>query len=133
MSASTILIGCIILFILFQLKHWIIDFALQQKDSHLTKNQWNSPTSIVHSARHGMGTLVAVTLVFPAYGLLNLLLATVDAILHHCIDWGSAKRENSIGKTSYENTHFMQGSDQFLHQMCYVGYSVLILYHFGLL
>jgi len=116
---------CLIFLILLQFKHWIVDFVIQNPP--ISKHRFFGIKSTIHSIQHGVGTFIASVLVFPEFGLLALSLGLLDTVLHQLIDWG--KMHNEEMKQSFECGYFINGCDQLMHQMCYIGYVVIIRWY----
>jgi ABC-type phosphate transport system permease subunit len=117
---------CLVFLLLLQCKHWIVDFVLQKESVDPTKKLFFNSAALAHSMKHGMGTFIVGTLLFPAFGIFTLGLGIADAILHHIIDWGKTKVEHTTSISDCGN--FLVGCDQLMHQICYIGYAVSVIW-----
>lgn len=118
-------------FVLFFLKHFIIDFPLQGPFQYQNKGTWGHPGGIQHAAQHGIGT-IAVCL--PVLGLASLddpikviisstLLGLLDGVIHYVVDWGkmNINRIKGWGPTTHEEFWWLLGLDQLAHLLTYAG------------
>jgi Protein of unknown function (DUF3307) len=111
----------IILFFLFAVKHFIIDFPLQREFQWRNKGTYGHPGGIEHAGLHAFGTffVLYITLLsfWPA-----LVLGVFDGLVHYHIDW--AKMTINSRKGWGPNTHaefwWLLGLDQFLHSLTYI-------------
>ena len=84
MSESTILI--FVLLFLFEVKHFICDYPLQNNYIVFGKglrDGWILPL-VLHSAIHGLGTLFILSMYFDLK--LSVVLAVIDSVSHFTID-----------------------------------------------
>lgn len=120
----------IFLLLLLQIKHWYADFVVQTYMQTVKKGVWLDPVGISHSLDHVYSTLTAL-LIFnffvPVSGLLMLLLAFAEGIVHYIIDFVKVKygcKDNT--KPLFWNQF---GLDQLAHQACYLLIAFLILFN----
>ena len=103
---------------LFQIKHFIVDFPLQN-DAHLAnKGKYGNFTGIGHSLLHGIGTMVCLAPFLANSLLLMLLLGLLDFAVHYHVDWAKTK----FGCKDIKQKAFWNqlGLDQLAHQLTYV-------------
>jgi hypothetical protein len=118
------------LLLLLQIKHWYADFVVQTYMQTVKKGVWLNPIGISHSLDHVYSTL-AVLLIFslfvPTSGILIIILAFVEGIIHYVIDFVKVKygcKDNT--KPLFWNQF---GLDQLAHQICYLLIVCLILFN----
>ena len=113
-----------ILFLLFQVKHFVIDFLWQPPFEWKNKGTYGHLGGIRHSFKHGLATLYILAFTplqtAPTASLASLAvgLALFDFIAHYHIDWAKMN-VNARFKLTPINESFwiMLGLDQFLHQI----------------
>lgn len=109
----------VFLLVLLQLKHWYIDFVNQTDEEVASKGIYGDEAGIGHSAKHGVGTLLAVLAVTGIpYLPYAAVLAFVDFVLHYHIDWIKMNYGNRDIRTKDFWNHL--GLDQMLHQFTYI-------------
>lgn len=111
--------AALILLILFQLKHWYIDFVDQSMDEVHSKGKYGEWLGIRHSLKQGIGTYIAVALVVGAeYWVFALVIAAIDAVVHYHTDWAKMNWGNRDIQTPAFWAHL--GLDQMVHQVTYI-------------
>lgn len=108
-----------LLLVLFGIKHFIADFAMQYDYMIRDKGIYGAAGGLHHAATHASWTfLILVSFIHDPNDL--LLLPLVDGILHYHIDW--AKQQLNRGLTSADRMFWVWlGADQALHYLTYVG------------
>ena len=110
-----------------QLKHFICDGPLQTAAMVEQKSIYGAWLGIVHSAFHGIGTLI-VFLVVGSPALLALSLAALDFMVHYHIDF---TKENIIKyfRWGVQDSQFWWAlsADQAFHQFTYLALTALAL------
>lgn len=107
------------LLILLQIKHWYVDFVIQTPQEIATKGTYGAWPGIWHSAKHGIGTLIVMLIVFSSsFLLIAVLLGIADAVVHYHIDWVKM----NWGESNMQDPRFWQhlGADQMAHQLTYI-------------
>lgn len=106
------------LILLFQLKHFFVDFVFQTIEQVNTKGIFLHPVGVSHSLEHGIWT----SFIFCFYTDIwtALLFGTVDLTLHYIIDF--CKMRFGCRDTSEKLFWIQMGFDQFLHQLTYFGF-----------
>lgn len=107
------------LLIFLQIKHWYIDFVNQTDEEIKSKGIYGDGPGVSHSAKHGIGTMLAILAVtgWP-YISFAALLGFFDFVAHYHIDWVKMKYGNSDIKTKDFWNHI--GLDQMAHQIVYI-------------
>lgn len=112
--------------ILFQIKHWYVDFVDQSMDEINSKGNYGEWLGIRHSLKHGVLTYVCIAFMVGAeYWAFALILAVLDFALHYHIDWCKMNYGNRDISTPQFWNHL--GMDQMFHQITYIllGYMVV--------
>jgi hypothetical protein len=114
------------LFLLFSVKHFVIDFICQTQYQWSNKGKYGHPGGILHAGLHGVGT-AACLLAFAWEDI--LFLALLDAFFHYHIDWAKMKINARMGWTATTSEYFwwLLGLDQLLHMMTYIAIIALVI------
>jgi len=109
----------ILLLFLFGIKHFIVDFLLQQKYQYSNKGIYGHPGGLLHAGLHGLGTVACLFWVNPIWAV---IMAFFDAIVHYHVDWAKTNINQLYGwtATTHEQFWWLLGLDQFLHYLTYV-------------
>lgn len=114
------------LFLLFQIKHFFVDFPLQVPYHYLNKGKFLHPGGLAHAGLHG-ATTAAITAVYttPTFGM---FLGVLDFVIHYFIDYFKVNINKKYGLTPTNSEYYwwLLGIDQFLHQLTYIGLIALI-------
>lgn len=111
----------LILITLFIVKHFIVDFLLQNKWQYANKHKLGHPGGIFHAWLHGMVTVLILD-VYKVPVDYIFYIGAIEWIIHYIIDyfkmniglWYNLKPNNS------EWFWYLLGLDQFLHYLTYV-------------
>jgi hypothetical protein len=114
------------LFLLFSVKHFVIDFICQTQYQWSNKGKYGHPGGILHAGLHGVGT-AACLLAFAWEDI--LFLALLDALFHYHIDWAKMNLNARMGWTATTSEYFwwLLGLDQLLHMMTYIAIIGLVI------
>ena len=114
------------LLVLLQVKHWYIDFVNQSMEEVHSKGIYGDIPGIWHSAKQGLGTLVAVLLLTgTGFFVEAVSVAMLDFVIHYHTDWAKININKSKNYTVETPQFWMWlGFDQLVHQLTYL----LILY-----
>jgi hypothetical protein len=109
---------------LLTIKHFIVDFPLQQKYMYSNKGTYGHPGGLLHALLHGVGTWICLI----PFTKIALILATVDLLVHYHIDWAKMNLNEKLGwgPTTHEQFWWLLGFDQFLHTLTYIGILALL-------
>ena len=114
------------LLVLFQLKHWYIDFVDQSIDEVHSKGNYGEWLGIRHSLKHGIGTAVCVWAVVGApYIVFALLIGFIDMVIHYHTDWAKMNWGNRDIQTPQFWNHL--GLDQMVHQITYIVLAYMVV------
>ena len=119
----------LLLLALLQLKHWYIDFVIQTNVEIASKGIYGDRQGIMHSAKHGLGTMLAITLVVtPAYIFFAFVCGVIDFVVHYHVDWAKININKKYNYTT-ENPKFWAwlGADQLAHSLTYLGLVWLVV------
>lgn len=104
---------------LLQIKHWYIDFVNQSNVEVASKGIYGDIPGLMHSVKHGLGTMLAILLVVtPTYAFFALVCGLLDFITHYHIDWLKMNYGNRDITTPAFWNHL--GLDQMAHQLTYL-------------
>lgn len=107
------------LLIALQVKHFIIDFPLQNRYQWSNKGTYGHPGGIIHAALHGLGTGV-ILFYFTDIGTASLL-GALDMLIHYHVDWAKMKLNSKMRLTPADSNFWvLLGLDQLLHQLTYI-------------
>ena len=112
--------------LLLQIKHWYVDFVMQTPEMVAGKGIYANPKGVLHSAQHGIATLIILALFIPLP--LAAALALFDFVTHYHIDWAKMNLNKRLGwgPTTHEQFWWLLGLDQFLHALTYIGLIYLV-------
>jgi hypothetical protein len=120
----------ILLLLLFNIKHFLVDFVWQTDKQAEEKSQYLKLGGLEHSGLHALFTyliLIHFIDIQPA-----LMLAAVDFVLHYHIDWAKMNINKRYGYTPADKPFwFWLGFDQFLHQLTYICIAILTIILIG--
>ncbi|AXQ69940.1 membrane protein [Caulobacter phage CcrSC] len=114
--------------ILFQVKHFVFDWAYQPPYMWKNKGTFGHWGGIVHSGIHAIWTALILAL-FAAITLKSddavraiPLIALAEFVAHYLIDWAKMNINRKMGWTATTHHAFwvLTGFDQLLHQLTYV-------------
>jgi hypothetical protein len=112
--------GVLSLFFMFQIKHFVCDFLLQNQYMLGKFKDWPhfiKPLA-AHSMVNALGTLLIGCILAPR---LALSWFSVDLISHFIIDRIKARRTAKLGLTAKDALFwFLIGADQMAHQLIYI-------------
>lgn len=117
----------LLILILLQIKHFIVDFPLQKPYQWMNKGTYGHPGGIVHSGLHGVFTLTI--LCFFTEPILAIVLALADSLIHYHIDWLKMNINRKAGWKADKHEEFwtLLGLDQLLHQLTYLAIVIVLL------
>lgn len=107
-----------LLWLLF-VKHFVVDFPLQQPYQYLNKGTYGHPGGLLHSGLHGLGTYLCLFWFAP---IAAIYLAVADFVIHYHVDWAKVNINNKFGwgPTTHEQFWWLLGLDQLLHALTYI-------------
>lgn len=109
------------LYLLFFIKHFIVDFLLQTKYQYSNKHIFASLGGILHAELHGFATLVILLFYFSQYFYICVILGAFDFIFHYFIDFLKSNI-NIIFNLKADNSEkfwWLLGIDQLFHYITY--------------
>jgi hypothetical protein len=114
------------LFALFQVKHLIVDFFIQNRFPYMWMNKhlvWH-PGGWLHAGGHGLSSMLVFYLVRPDTDWLGIAagISLAETYIHFGIDWSKMNFGKRTGWKCNTSPYFwdLLGVDQFLHQMTYL-------------
>lgn len=120
----------LILLTLFQLKHFVADYPLQNYQMVVEKGQYGRRGGIYHSLIHSALTFTAFAVfnysVFPVEYTTAIAIAATEFFIHYHIDW--AKMQMSKRFTTEQKGFWNWiGFDQLLHHLTYIGFVWILI------
>lgn len=126
MSEYNMLDFFITLLILFQIKHWYVDFVNQSMEEVKGKGIYCNWDGLKHSLKHGLATFVCVFLLLDFdYFSFCFVIGFLDFITHYHIDWIKMNYGNRDIQTPEFWNHL--GLDQMAHQLVYICLAALVV------
>lgn len=136
---TTMFIWLIILLVLFQIKHYVVDFKIQLDDPNnmrkFDSHNWVLPL-LKHANQHAVGS-TAIALVFLVSNGMNewyhaLVLPSIylfDLIVHFSMDRIKAS-PNLLGRFKYPSKEYFRslGLDQAVHHLTHYAIILTLLY-----
>ena len=105
---------------LFQLKHFICDFALQTERHARLKGIYGHPAGLEHAGIHVAGTIPCLWLV-GATPLAIGLIAAAEFVIHYHVDWLKEQIVQGAGWTTAHKGFWVAiGVDQLVHHATYL-------------
>jgi len=121
----------IVLMVLLNAKHLIVDFFAQTPYQYLNKGTYLHPGGLIHSGLHVAATFLIIILFFPYTPLYLIAIALVsEYLIHYHMDWLKVNvcKRYKYDPTNSEKYWWWLGIDQFVHQMNYLLIVWLVLY-----
>ena len=119
----------LLLLILFQTKHLIIDWLWQPPFEFMNKGTYGHWGGIRHALKHAIGTatcLSFIPIMLKTYPLI-FAFSCIDFLIHYHIDWA---KMNLNSRFHFEPADakfwWLVGFDQYLHQMTYIFITFLV-------
>ena len=105
---------------LFQLKHFVADFLLQNSFMISNKGVYGHPGGLLHALVHSLLTgLVLLLFSVPVAVLLSIMAA--EFIVHYHIDWTKEFLNKKLALSPDKPRFwYLMGFDQLLHQLTYI-------------
>jgi len=110
----------LLVLLLLTIKHFVVDFLLQNKFQWSNKGTYGHFGGVLHAALHGIGTYLCF-LPFLSSGEAYIY-GLIDGFIHYHIDWAKMKINSRMGwtATTHEQFWWLLGLDQFLHSLTYL-------------
>lgn len=115
----------ILLLVLLQVKHFIVDFVLQTQEEVEHKGTYLDWRGVKHSVKHGLGTLLVLVSIGASFEF-SWVYCAADFLIHYHIDW---LKMNATRNLTPADTAFWTwlGFDQALHQLTYLVLVAIII------
>lgn len=118
----------IALMLLFQLKHWYVDFWIQTYQQTVGKGIYGDLIGVSHTLEHVIGTII-ILLVFsifvPVSPYAIAIVAVLDFIIHYHVDYVKMHYGTKDNRTTRYWREF--GLDQLAHQLTYIGFVTFLI------
>ena len=115
-----VVIEVILLMLLLQVKHLIVDWLYQPKYEWSNKGTYGHWGGVQHALKNAVGTGACFLLfVSPVLAVMVML---IDFFIHYHVDWAkmNINQVNGWGPLTHEEFWWLTGGDQFLHQITYL-------------
>lgn len=105
-------------------KHFVLDFPCQGPYQYLNKGTYLHPGGLLHSGIQGVGTFLALCVLYKDMLSVVFWLSVVDFFVHYHIDYVKMNLNRIWGLHPMKNEEFwwMLGLDQYLHYLTYFGF-----------
>lgn len=109
------------LFGLFVLKHFLVDYVFQTPYQYLNKGKVFHLGGWIHAGLHGLATYAILFLVFKDL-MFAITWSSFDMLTHYVIDYMRVNLARVFKRTSVDDNSFwwLTGFDQMLHYMVYI-------------
>lgn len=109
-----------IMWLLFIIKHFVVDFPMQGPFQYKNKGTYGHPGGILHAGNHAAGTLLVLALCGVSV-MLAIALSVLDFVVHYHVDWAkmNINAKKGWGPTTHEQFWVLLGIDQMAHMMTY--------------
>lgn len=107
--------------LIFQIKHFLCDFALQTANQVRNKGRYLHMGGITHAGLHVLGSIPALLILSHAPALIGALLVA-EFLIHYHTDWAKAQVDRALRLNDTNSLYWtIFGSDQLIHQLTYIG------------
>jgi hypothetical protein len=127
---SVVLSLLLLSLLLFQIKHFLFDFVLQNSYQIRHKGDYLHPGGLLHAGGHALGSIPALWMLTQAP---NVIAGFVlfEFVLHYHIDWAKAHVDRALHLNHNNHAYWVVfGADQFAHQLTYLGMAYAVLRYF---
>jgi hypothetical protein len=113
--------------LIFQIKHFLCDFAFQTYDQVKTKGIYLHLGGLSHAGLHMLGSIPALLILAPAPALMAALLVG-EFLVHYHTDWAKSQIDGRLRLNDTNSLYWtIFGSDQLVHQATYLAMTYLAL------
>jgi hypothetical protein len=113
--------------LLFQIKHFLFDFAFQTTYQVRHKGDYLHPAGITHAGSHALGSIPALLVLTQAPAVIAGF-AVFEFLLHYHIDWTKAQIDRRLQPSHTSGLYWtIFGADQLAHQLTYLGMTYAVL------
>ena len=116
--------------LLFQIKHFLFDFAFQTTNQVRHKGDYLHPAGLTHAGGHALGSIPALLVLTHAPAVIAGFVV-FEFLLHYHIDWTKAQIDRKFHPSHTSSFYWMVfGADQLAHQLTYLGMAYALLRFF---
>lgn len=116
--------------LIFQIKHFLCDFALQSSNQIRNKGVYLHPAGLTHAGLHALGSVPAI-LVLTRAPMPVILLPLLEFVFHYHTDWAKVRLDSHLRLNDTNTLYWVIfGGDQLIHQMTYIAMIAATLYLF---
>jgi hypothetical protein len=116
--------------LIFQIKHFLCDFALQSSNQIRNKGVYLHPAGLTHAGLHALGSVPAM-LVLTRSPLPVIVLPLLEFAFHYLTDWGKVRLDSHLRLNDTNTLYWIIfGGDQLIHQLTYIAMIAAAIYLF---
>lgn len=116
--------------LLFQAKHFLFDFVLQNAYQIRHKGDYLHPGGLLHAGGHAIGSVPALMVLTQRPGVIAGFVL-FEFLLHYHIDWAKAHVDQALRLNHTNHAYWVVfGVDQLSHQLTYLGMAYAVLRYF---
>jgi hypothetical protein len=116
--------------LIFQIKHFLCDFALQSSNQIRNKGVYLHPAGLTHAGLHALGSVPAM-LVLTRSPLPVIVLPLLEFAFHYHTDWGKVRLDSHLRLNDTNTLYWIIfGGDQLIHQLTYIAMIAAAIYLF---
>lgn len=123
-------IDVLVLLTLFQIKHFVADYPLQNYQMITEKGVYGKAGGIYHSLIHAALTFTVLGLlnyfVFPIGYTVAFAIAALEFFIHYHIDWSKMQMGKRFTPKDKGFWNWI-GFDQLLHHVTYIGFAWILI------
>ena len=113
--------------LLFQIKHFVFDFAFQTTYQVRHKGDYLHPGGLTHAGGHALGSIPAL-LVLTQVPAIIAGFVLFEFLLHYHIDFAKARIDRKLQPSHTSSLYWtIFGADQLAHQLTYLGMAYALL------
>jgi hypothetical protein len=120
MGSDVLIMSIIILLLLIQTKHLLVDWCWQPDYEVHNKGTYGHFGGIRHGLKNAIGTALCFVPFVGWYSVVAICL--IDFVVHYHIDFFKMKTNSAMkwGPLTHAQFWWLTGFDQYLHQMTYI-------------
>lgn len=116
--------------LVFQIKHFLADFVLQNSNQIRNKGVYLHPAGLIHAGIHMVGSIPAL-LILTRAPLPIVVLLLAEFAFHYHADWTKVQIDSRLRLNDQNSLYWaIFGADQLVHQLTYIAMIAAALYLF---
>lgn len=114
--------------LVFQIKHFLCDFAFQTSSQIRYKGEYLHPAGLTHAGLHALLSVPAL-LVLTRAPLPLIVLPVLEFLFHYHTDWGKVRLDRHLRLNDQNALYWIIfGTDQLIHQLTYIAMIAAVIY-----